>query len=112
MDTRKARVVLIEAGPRILPSFAEDLSAYAHASLERLGVEIQLKQAVSECSDQGVIYGGRPLAAKVILWAAGVRASAAAAWAGLPAPNAGRALLEPPLPPPGPPAILLFGPHA
>ncbi len=90
IDTRKARVVLIEAGPRILPSFTEDLSAYAHASLERLGVEIQLKQAVSECSDQGVIYGGRPLAAKVILWAAGVRASAAAAWAGLPADNARR----------------------
>lgn len=85
IDTRKSRVVLIEAGPRILPSFTEDLSAYAHASLEHQGVEIQLGQAVRECSDQGVIYGDRPLAAKVILWAAGVRASAAAAWAGLPA---------------------------
>jgi NADH dehydrogenase len=109
IDTRKARVVLIEAGPRILPSFSEDLSAYAHASLERLGVEVQLRQAVSECSAQGVVYGGRPLAAKVILWAAGVRASAAAAWAGLPADNAGRAQVEADLTAPGHPEIFVIG---
>jgi NADH:ubiquinone reductase (H+-translocating) len=109
IDTRKARVVLIEAGPRILPSFTEDLSAYAHASLERLGVEVQLRQPVSECSAQGVIYGGRPLAAKVILWAAGVRASAAAAWAGLPADNAGRAQVEADLTAPGHPEIFVIG---
>jgi NADH:ubiquinone reductase (H+-translocating) len=109
IDTRKARVVLIEAGPRILPSFTEDLSAYAHASLERQGVEIQLGQAVRECSDQGVVYGDRPLAAKVILWAAGVRASAAAAWAGLPADNAGRARVEPDLTAPGHPEIFVIG---
>src|ERR1700730_16265480 len=109
IDTRKARVVLIEAGPRILPSFTHDLSAYAHASLERLGVEIQLGQAVRECSDQGVIYGDQPLAAKVILWAAGVRASSAAAWAGLPADHAGRALVEPDLTAPGHPEIFVIG---
>jgi NADH dehydrogenase len=109
IDTRNARVVLIEAGPRILPSFSEDLSAYAHASLERLGVEVQLRQPVSECSEQGVIYGGRPLAAKVILWAAGVRASAAAAWAGLPADNAGRAQVEADLTAPGHPEIFVIG---
>jgi NADH dehydrogenase len=109
IDTRQARVVLIEAGPRILPSFTEDLSAYAHASLERLGVDIQLRQAVRECSDQGVIYGDRPLAAKVVLWAAGVRASAAAAWAGLPADNAGRALVEADLTAPGHPEIFVIG---
>jgi NADH:ubiquinone reductase (H+-translocating) len=109
IDTRRARVVLIEAGPRILPSFTEDLSAYAHASLERLGVDIQLRQAVRECSDQGVIYGDRPLAAKVVLWAAGVRASAAAAWAGLPADNAGRALVEADLTAPGHPEIFVIG---
>ena len=109
IDTRESRVVLIEAGPRILPSFAEDLSAYAHASLERLGVEIQLEQAVRECSAQGVIYGDQPLAAGVILWAAGVRASAAAAWAGIPADNAGRALVQPDLTVPGHPEIFIVG---
>ncbi|MGC1521618.1 MAG: NAD(P)/FAD-dependent oxidoreductase, partial [Steroidobacteraceae bacterium] len=109
IDTRNARVVLIEAGPRILPSFTEDLSSYAKASLERLGVEVQLGQAVSECSERGVIYGGRPLAAKVILWAAGVRASAAAAWAALPADNAGRAQVEADLTAPGHPEIFVIG---
>jgi NADH dehydrogenase len=109
IDTRKARVVLIEAGPRILPSFTADLSAYAHRSLERLGVEIQLGAAVRECTDQGVIYGDRPLAAKVILWAAGVRASGAAAWAGLPADNAGRAKVEADLTAPGHPEIFVIG---
>ena len=109
IDTRKARVVLIEAGPRILPSFTADLSAYAHASLEALGVEIQLGRAVRECSAEGVIYGDRPLAAKVILWAAGVRASSAAAWAGLPADNAGRAQVETDLTAPGHPEIFVIG---
>ena len=109
IDTRQARVVLIEAGPRILPSFTPDLSAYAHASLERLGVEIQLGLAVRECNDEGVIYGDRPLAAKVILWAAGVRASSAAAWAELPADNAGRAQVEPDLTAPGHPEIFVIG---
>jgi NADH:ubiquinone reductase (H+-translocating) len=109
IDTRKARVVLIEAGPRILPGFTADLSAYAHASLERLGVEIQLGQAVRECSDAGVIYGDTPLAAKVILWAAGVRASPAAAWMELPADNAGRVRVESDLTTPGHPEIFVIG---
>ena len=109
IDTRKARVVLIEAGPRILPSFTEDLSAYAHASLQRQGVEIQLGRAVRECSADGVIYGDRPLAAKVILWAAGVRASSAAAWIGLPADAAGRARVEPDLTAAGHPEIFVIG---
>jgi NADH dehydrogenase len=109
IDTRQARVVLIEAGPRILPSFTEELSAYAHASLERQGVEIQLGSAVRECSEQGVIYGDQPLAAKVILWAAGVRASSAAAWVGLQADNAGRAKVGPDLTAPGHPEIFVIG---
>jgi NADH:ubiquinone reductase (H+-translocating) len=109
IDTRKARVVLIEAGPRILPSFTENLSAYAHASLQRLGVEIQLGRAVRDCSADGVIYGDQPLAAKVILWAAGVRASSAAAWVGLPADTAGRAKVEPDLTAAGHPEIFVIG---
>jgi len=109
IDTRKARVVLIEAGPRILPSFTENLSAYARAALERLGVEIHLGAAVSECSGRGVVYADRTLAAKVILWAAGVRASPAATWAGLPADNAGRVKVEPDLTAPGHPEIFVIG---
>ena len=109
IDTRKARVVLIEAGARVLPAFTEDLSAYAKRSLERLGIEVQLGRAVRECSAEGVVYGDQRLAAKVILWAAGVRASAAAAWAGLPADQAGRAKVEADLTAPGHPEIFVIG---
>jgi NADH dehydrogenase len=109
IDTRKARVLLIEAGARILPSFSADLSAYAHSALERLGVEIQLGSPVSECSGSGVVYGGQQLAAKVILWAAGVRASPAASWLGLPADNAGRVKVAPDLRAPGRPDIFVVG---
>jgi NADH dehydrogenase len=90
IDTRKARIILIEAGPRILPGFVEDLSTYAHAALERLGVEIQLGHPVSECTGNGVVVDDRRLSAKVILWAAGVRASPAADWLGVPADRANR----------------------
>jgi len=109
IDTRQARVLLIEAGPRILPSFTPDLSAYAHAALERLGVEIQLGLAVSDCTDRGVIYGDRSVAADTILWAAGVRASPAAAWLGVPADSAGRIKVEPDLTAPRHPEIFVIG---
>ncbi len=80
IDTRKARIVLIEAGPRILPSFTEELAAYAHPALKRLGVEIELGRPVRACNDGGVLFGDGILPAKVILWAAGVRASPASDW--------------------------------
>ncbi|HEY8334044.1 MAG TPA: NAD(P)/FAD-dependent oxidoreductase, partial [Tardiphaga sp.] len=83
IDTRQARVVLVEAGPRVLAGFAEDLSAYAQRSLEKLGVEVELGQPVSECTSEGVVFGGKRLAAKTLIWAAGVRASPAAEWLGV-----------------------------
>ncbi|HBF53272.1 MAG TPA: FAD-dependent oxidoreductase, partial [Afipia sp.] len=79
-DTRSARVVLIEAGPRILSSFSEDLSDYAQRALTRLGVEVKLGHAVSKCGEGGVELGGDFLPAKTIIWAAGVAASPAAEW--------------------------------
>jgi NADH dehydrogenase len=109
IDTRKVRVILIEAGPRILPSFAHDLSAYAHRALERLGVEVQLGSAVTDCNASGVMVGGRSLAAGVILWAAGVRASPAAAWLGAPADNAGRVQVAADLSDPGHAEIFVIG---
>ena len=109
IDTRQARVLLIEAGPRILPSFAPDLSAYAHRALERLGVEVQLGSAVTDCNSSGVVVGGRSIAADVILWAAGVRASPAAVWLGAPADNAGRVKVEADLSVPGHAEIFVIG---
>jgi NADH:ubiquinone reductase (H+-translocating) len=90
IDTHKARVVLIEAGPRVLAGFPDDLSAYAQRSLESVGVEVVLGQAVTECSADGVVYGSQTLQAKTLIWAAGVRASPAAEWLGAEADRAGR----------------------
>jgi NADH:ubiquinone reductase (H+-translocating) len=109
IDTRKSRVVLIEAGSRILPTFTPDLSGYAHAALERLGVEIKTGAPVSECSAEGVMFGGQALAAKVILWAAGVRASPAAAWLDVAADNAGRVRVGNDLSVPARPEIFVVG---
>jgi len=109
IDTRTARVILIEAGPRVLAGFAENLSAYAHRSLERLGVEVELNQPVSECSSDRVVFGGRGVEARTIIWAAGVRASPAAEWLGAPADRAGRIMVLPDLTVPGRPEIFAIG---
>ena len=109
IDTHKARVVLIEAGPRVLAGFADDLSAYAQRSLESIGVEVMLGQPVTECSAEGVMYGGVKLDAKTIIWAAGVRASPAAEWLGAPADRAGRLQVLPDLTVPGHPDIFAIG---
>jgi len=109
IDTRQARVLLIEAGPRLLPAFAPDLSAYALRALQRLGVEVRLGSAVTDCNSSGVRIGEETVAAEVILWAAGVRASPAAAWLDAPADNAGRVKVEPDLTAPGHPEIFVIG---
>jgi len=109
IDTRKARVLLIEAGPRLLPAFAPDLSAYALRALQRLGVEVRLGSAVTDCNSNGVRIGEEAVAADVILWAAGVRASPAAAWLDAPADHAGRVKVEPDLTSPGHPEIFVIG---
>jgi NADH dehydrogenase len=109
IDTRTARVILIEAGPRVLTGFAEDLAEYAQRALERLGVEVELGQPVSECSSDHVVFGGRTLEARTIIWAAGVRASPAAEWLGAPADRAGRLMVLPDLTVPGRPEIFAIG---
>ena len=109
IDTRKARVVLIEAGPRVLAGFPEDLSAYAQRALEKLGVEVMLGEAVTECSAEGVIYGGKRLDARTLIWAAGVRASRAAEWLNAPADRAHRLQVDPDLTVPGHPDIFAVG---
>jgi NADH dehydrogenase len=109
IDTRKARVVLIEAGPRVLAGFADELSAYALASLQKIGVEVVLGQPVTDCNRDGVVYGGNVLAAKTIIWAAGVRASPAAEWLGAPADRAGRLEVAPDLTVPGHRDIFAIG---
>lgn len=109
IDTHGARVVLIEAGPRVLAGFADDLSAYAQASLESIGVEVMLNQPVTECAADHVVYGGNRLDTTTIIWAAGVRASPAAEWLGATADRAGRLQVEPDLTVSGHPDIFAIG---
>ncbi|MDE2375831.1 NAD(P)/FAD-dependent oxidoreductase [Bradyrhizobium sp.] len=109
IDTRKARVVLIEAGPRVLAGFGDDLSAYAQQSLEKIGVEVVLGQPVTEIDRDGVVYGGQRLDAKTKIWAAGVRASPAAEWLGAPADRAGRVQVEADLTVAGHPEVFAIG---
>ncbi|MGC2221150.1 MAG: NAD(P)/FAD-dependent oxidoreductase [Methylocella sp.] len=109
IDTRKARIVLIEAGPRVLAGYGGDLSAYAQRALEGLGVEVELGRPVSECTADGVVYGDRSLEAKTMIWAAGVRASPAAEWLGAPADRAGRLMVLPDLTVPGRPSVFAIG---
>src|SRR3954449_11303737 len=109
IDTNTARVILIEAGSRVLAGFPDELSAYAQRSLESLGVEVAFGQPVTECTADGVVYGDKKLEAKTIIWAAGVRASPAAEWLGAPADRAGRLQVLPDLTVPGHPEVFAVG---
>lgn len=109
IDTHMARVVLIEAGPDVLPGYADDLSTYARRALERLGVEVVLDEAVTEVTASGVKFGDQHVAASTIIWAAGVRASPAASWLGATADRNGRILVEPDLSIPGHPEVFAVG---
>jgi NADH:ubiquinone reductase (H+-translocating) len=109
IDPRDARVLLIEAGSRILPALPEDLAAYAHRSLERMGVQVMTDARVTGVDAHGVSLGPTRIPAASILWAAGVRASPAAAWLGTPTDRAGRVVVEPDLSVPGYPEVFVIG---
>ncbi|TPI40219.1 NAD(P)/FAD-dependent oxidoreductase [Mesorhizobium sp. B2-9-1] len=109
IDPSQARVVLIEAGDRILANFAPQLSDYARKALERLGVTIELGRPVTHLDAEGVVFGDKRLPARTIIWAAGVAASPAAEWLAAPADRAGRVIVEPDLTVPGSPDIFVIG---
>ncbi len=90
----QTRIILVEGGPRLLPTFSEDLSAFAATELARMGVEIWLKSTVSSCTADGIVASGARHEAGTILWAAGVAASPAARWIGASADRAGRVLVD------------------
>lgn len=89
-DPRTTRVVLLEGGPRVLPTFADELSAKAKASLEKLGVEVRLATRVTDVSADGVRVGEERIDAKTVLWAAGLEASHLTRDLGAPLDRAGR----------------------
>jgi NADH dehydrogenase len=74
IDPAKSRVVLVEAGPRVLPAFSEGLSAHAQQDLKELGVEVQTNAKVADIDAEGVLIGDRRVDARTVFWAAGVQA--------------------------------------
>jgi len=109
IDPRQARVVLLEAGPRILAGFPETLSRRAERDLQRLGVEVRLQQAVTACRADGVELGADFLDAGIVLWAAGVQASPAGGWLGAETDKAGRIAVGPRLTLPGDERVFVLG---
>src|SRR4051812_39556893 len=97
IDTRKARILLIEAGPRVLAAFTEDLAGKAQQQLARLGVEVHTGKAVTEIGADFVRFGDQHVAARTILWAAGVAASPLGKQLGVGLDRAGRVRVQPDL---------------
>ncbi len=109
IDPREARVVLIEAGPRILPPFPEDLSAKAAASLARLGVTVIADRPVTMVDARGVEIPDERIDAGTVLWAAGVTASPLSKTLGVPLDRSGRVLVQKDLSIPGHPEAFVIG---
>ena len=109
IDPRSARVHLVEAGPRVLPSMPEDLSRSALRQLERLGVDVLLGKPVTEVDGDGVALGDVRIASRTVLWAAGVAASPLGRQLGVECDRAGRVPVEPDLSVPGHPEVFVVG---
>lgn len=109
IDPGAARVVLVEAGPRVLAAFPPELSASAQRQLERLGVTVRTGQAITQVDAQGVHIGNEALATRTVLWAAGVTASPLSRSLGVALDRSGRVPVAGDLSVPGHPEILVAG---
>ncbi|WNL46793.1 NAD(P)/FAD-dependent oxidoreductase [Dyella sp. BiH032] len=108
-DPRRANILLVEAGPRVLPAFAEDLSAKAAKQLEKLGVQVRTGTAVTAIGADSVRLGEETLASRTVLWAAGVAASPLGKRLGAPVDRAGRVQVLPDLSLPDHPEVFVVG---
>ncbi len=109
IDPRLARIILVEAGPRILPVFPESLSGAAQRALVRLGAEVRTGTPVTAVADDHVMIGTERIETRTVLWAAGVAASPAAKWLGAEKDKAGRVVVNADLTLPGHPEIFVIG---
>jgi NADH dehydrogenase len=97
----EAEILLLEGGPKILPSFSPDLSKSAHRQLAELGVRVRTGAQVTNIDEHGVALGDEKIRAATVIWAAGVRATALTTRLGAPLDRAGRVLINPDLTVPG-----------
>jgi NADH dehydrogenase len=109
IDPRSARIVLIEAGPRLLPAFPQGLSDYARDTLTRVGVDVKTDTLVTKCDARGVDVKDGRIDAGTVIWAAGVTASPAARWLNVEADHAGRVKVRPDLSVPDHPDVFVVG---
>jgi NADH dehydrogenase len=109
IDPTAARIVLIEAGPRIMPTLPEKLSDYVRRTLAKKGVEVMTSTRVTSCDARGVALEHGRLDAGTVIWAAGVVASPAARWLDAAHDRAGRVLVNPDLSVPAHPDVLVIG---
>jgi NADH:ubiquinone reductase (H+-translocating) len=109
IDSRKARVVLIEAGPRVLPAYAPELSEKAAAKLRRMGCEVLVGSPVTSVDPEGVVAAGRRIRSRCVIWAAGVAPSPIARSLGVPLDRLGRVEVERDLSLPGAPEVFVIG---
>jgi NADH:ubiquinone reductase (H+-translocating) len=109
IDPKRARIILLEGGPRILPAYAEDLSRSAEKQLQNLGVEVRTSTRVTKVEPAAVWMGNTKLPAGVILWAAGVATSPLGRKLGVPVDRAGRVLVDSDLSIPGHPEVFVIG---
>ncbi|NRB73296.1 MAG: NAD(P)/FAD-dependent oxidoreductase [Verrucomicrobiales bacterium] len=112
VDTTTARVILIEAAPRVLGAFPEKSSESALRQLEELGVEVLLNQMVTDVTPEGVSCGDTFYPARNVLWAAGVKASPIGETLGVELDRAGRVIVEEDLSVPGHPNVFVIGDQA
>lgn len=109
IDARRARVLLVEAGPRLLPALPEPLSAAAKHDLEAIGVDVRLNTRVTGVDERGVTLGDERVDAATVLWAAGNAASPLGRMLGVPLERGGRIRVAPDLSLPGHPEIFIAG---
>ncbi len=108
-DPRRLRVVLVEGADRVLPPYSPRLSADAQRQLEQLGVEVRTHAKVTKIDQTGVWLGEEHIAARTVLWAAGVAASPLGKMLGVPTDRAGRVQVQPDLSVPGHPHVFVAG---
>ncbi|MET0536303.1 MAG: NAD(P)/FAD-dependent oxidoreductase [Steroidobacter sp.] len=109
IDPRQTRVILVEAGQRILASFDDKLAARAMRDLESLGVQVWTGARVTDVTRDGVTVGNEKIAAATVLWAAGVRAADIGRTLGVPVDPAGRVITSPDLTIEGHPEVFVLG---
>jgi len=103
------RIVLVDMAPRVLGTFASELSEAAKHRLETLGVEVRLGHSVDQIDADGVVVGGERIASKVVIWTAGVAPSPAGKWLNVETDHAGRVRIQDDLTVPGHPDIYVIG---